>query len=157
MGATSRVATVHFALAIVCSLPVIAWTASGLGFALPRPAGPKYEVLEMARVKIDAPAAVAAASQFAGRPLAVSSLTLEQRSGSLSWIVVAGGAGVRVDAESGQARQLEPKSGSSWMNSAHFFTFAGAWRQGLQIAACVLILALTASGIVLIGLRLRRV
>lgn len=92
---TRRVAWLHLWLGLICALPMFAWTSSGFVGALPRSttSGVHYQALEMPRLRVEAQEAARAAQAVSDPPLKISSMSLEQRDGRLSWLVIGGSRG----------------------------------------------------------------
>jgi hypothetical protein len=156
---TRRIAAIHLWLGLVCALPMFAWTSSGFVASLPRSAtaGVTYQAIDFARLHVDAGAATARARGLAGEPFKISSMTLEQRNNRLSWLIIAGPRGVRVDGETGEAAWQERSSFlSSYFAQAHFLWFAGALRMPVMIGGTAAMIALLLSGLVLAFASLRR-
>ncbi|MBX3167555.1 MAG: PepSY domain-containing protein [Candidatus Eremiobacteraeota bacterium] len=156
---TRRVAWLHLWLGLLCALPMFAWTSSGFLGALPRSttSGVHYQALELPRLRVDAQAAARAANAVSDPPLKISSMTLEQRDGRLSWLVIGGSRGVRVDGETGQAEKVE-RGGflSGYFSEAHFLWKLGKLRMPVMVSATLGMLALLFTGLLLAYQRLRK-
>ena len=145
---------IHLALGLAVSAPLFFWSLSGLLYALPGQVdgGGAYAAIDPSRLKVGPGEALRRASEFAGRPLPVTALTLQQRDGAVAWEAI-GGMGmdsVTVDAETGAARLTPaPRPLTRFFRQAHFFWFADR----LQVPLLVLCAAL-ACGSVLSGLLL---
>ena len=155
---TRRVAWLHLWLGLICALPMFAWTSSGFVGALPRSAtsGVHYQAIELPRLRVEAQAAARAAQAVSDPPLKISSMTLEQRDGRLSWLVIGGSRGVRVDGETGLAEKVE-RGGllSRYFSEAHFLWKLGSLRMPVMVGATLAMLVLLLTGLVLAYRRLR--
>lgn len=132
---------------------MLAWASSGLLYAVPGAVeGGKVEVIEASRVRVTAPEAVARASEFAGRKLPTTALTLLMRDGRPYYQAV-GGMGadsLLVDAETGAVLKTPPPGFKThYFRQAHFYYFAGAWQVPLLILFAALACLSAASGIYL--------
>lgn len=74
---------IHLVLGLIVSLPLLGWTTSGLWSALPTTAGggTVYAAISTDRILISPAAAIERARAFAGKPLPITALTLEQKDG----------------------------------------------------------------------------
>jgi uncharacterized iron-regulated membrane protein len=143
----------HTWLGLAVSIPVLAWASSGLLYAVPGAVeGGKVEVIDAARVRVTAPEAVARASEFAGRKLPTTALTLLMRDGRPYYQAV-GGMGadsLLIDAETGEVLKTPPPSlKTRYFRQAHFYFFAGAWQVPLLILFAALACLSAASGVYL--------
>ena len=135
---------IHLALGLAVSLPLFCWALSGLLYALPGQVdgGGAYAAIDPAAVHIGPDEALRRASAFAGRPLPITALTLQQRDGRASWEAI-GGLGmdsVTIDAGSGAAQLTSPpRPLTRFFRQAHFFWFAGR----LQVPLLLLFTALS--------------
>lgn len=145
---------IHLALGLAVSAPLFFWALSGLVYALPGQVdgGGGYASIDPSRLRLGPGEALRRASEFAGRPLPITALTLQQRDGHVAWEAI-GGMGmesVTVDAETGAARLTSPpRPLTRFFRQAHFFWFAGRH----QVSLLVLFAALSC-GSVLTGLSL---
>lgn len=143
----------HTWLGLAVSIPVLAWASSGLLFAVPGAVeGGKVEVIDASRVRVAAPEAVARASEFAGRRLPTTALTLLMRDGRPYYQAV-GGMGadsLLIDAETGAVLKTPPPGFKTrYFRQAHFYYFAGAWQVPLLILLAALACLSAASGVYL--------
>ncbi len=135
-------------------MPLFFWALSGLLYALPvsSVAGSSYAAIDPARLLVAPPEALRRASDFAGRPLPVTALTLQQRDGRLSYEAI-GGLGmdsVTVDAETGAASLTAPPQPlTRFFRQAHFFYFAGRFQIPLLVFFAALSCASLLSGLLL--------
>ena len=134
----------HLVLGILVSIPVLAWALSGFLYALPNTVeGGAVEKIDASRVKLTAPEAIAKASEFAGKQLPTTALTLLMKDGrpqypSIGWL---GADSIFIDAETGEAKLSEPSNARTrFFREAHFYFFAGGW----QVSLLLLFSALTA-------------
>ena len=143
----------HTWLGLAVSVPVLAWASSGLLYAVPGAVeGGKVEVIDASRVRVGAPEAVARASEFAGRQLPTTALTLLMRDGRPYYQAV-GGMGadsLLIDAETGAVLKTPPPNlKTRYFRQAHFYFFAGAWQVPLLIFFAALASLSAASGLYL--------
>jgi uncharacterized iron-regulated membrane protein len=143
----------HLWLGIIVAVPVLAWASSGLLYAWPNAVeGGKIEKIEAARVKVVPSEALARASEFAGRQLPTTALTLLMRDGRPVYQAV-GGMGAEsllIDAETGAVIQTPPPNAlTRYFRQAHFYYFAGAWQVTLLIIMSALAALMALSGIYL--------
>ena len=143
----------HTWLGLVVAIPVLAWASSGLLYAWPGAVeGGKVEVIDTSRVRISPPEAIARASEFAGRKLPTTALTLLMRDGRPYYQSI-GGMGadsLLVDAETGEvAKTPPPNLKTRYFRQAHFYFFAGTWQVPLLILISALACLSAASGIYL--------
>ncbi len=100
----SSIYRLHIWLGLIVAVPVLAWASSGLLYALPRVVeGGKVETIDATRVRILPSDALNRASEFAGRKLPTTALTLLTREGRPVYQAV-GGLGadsLLIDAETG--------------------------------------------------------
>src|SRR5881296_1858941 len=149
----------HIWLGLIVAIPVLAWASSGLLYAWPSAVeGGKIETIDATRVRVLPSEALAKASEFAGRKLPITALTLLMRDGRPVYQAV-GGMGadsLLIDAETGAVIQTPPPGARTrYFRQAHFYFFAGAWQVPLLIAAAALASLSALSGIYL-NLTLRR-
>src|SRR5438128_8648884 len=72
----------HIWLGLIVAIPVLAWASSGLLYAWPNAVeGGKIESIDATRVRVLPSEALAKASDFAGRKLPTTALTLLMREG----------------------------------------------------------------------------
>lgn len=122
----------HLILGILVSIPVLAWALSGFLYALPNTVeGGAVEKIDVSRVKVSAPEAIAKASELAGKQLPTTALTLLMKDGRPQYQSI-GGLGadsIFIDAETGEARMSEPPTAKTrFFREAHFYFFAGSWQ-----------------------------
>ena len=127
----------HLILGILVSIPVLAWAVSGLLYALPNTVeGGAVEKIDASRVKVNALEAIAKASEFAGKQLPTTALTLLMKDGRPQYQSI-GGLGadsIFIDAETGVARMSEPPTAKTrFFREAHFYFFAGSWQVTLLL------------------------
>lgn len=150
----------HLLLGLAVSLPLLLWSSSGFLYALPGQVqgGATYAAIDPARVRISPADALARASAFAGRPLPITALTLEQKNGRVAYEAI-GGLGmdsVTVDAETGAGALTAPPSRrTQFFRQAHFFWFAGRAQVPLLAGAALLSFASAVTGLLLATRRLR--
>jgi len=132
----------HMWLGLIVAIPVLAWASSGLLYALPNAVeGGKVETIDATRVRILPSEALAKASEFAGRTLPTTALTLLMRDGRPVYQAI-GGMGAEsllIDAETGTVIKTPPPGAfTRYFRQAHFYFFAGSW----QVTSLVLFSAL---------------
>lgn len=137
----------HLILGLLVSIPVLAWSLSGFLYALPNTVeGGSVEKIDPSRVKVSPPAAIAAASELAGKQLPTTALTLLMKDGHPQYQAI-GGLGadsIFVDAETGEARWSQPPNWKTrFFREAHFYFFARGWQVPL-LAGFSLLAALSA-------------
>jgi uncharacterized iron-regulated membrane protein len=151
----------HTWLGIIVAIPVLAWASSGLLYAWPSAVeGGKIESIQAVRVRVTPGEAMARASEFAGRQLPTSALTLLMRDGRPVYQAI-GGMGAEsllIDAETGAVVTTPPPGAlTRYFRQAHFYYFAGSWQVPLMIAFATLACLSALSGIYLnLKLWLRR-
>lgn len=138
----SLIYRVHIWLGLIVAVPVLAWASSGLLYAWPNAVeGGKIESIDATRVHVTPSDALAKASEFAGRKLPTTALTLLMRDGRPVYQAV-GGMGadsLLIDAETGTVVKTPPPGAlTRYFRQAHFYFFAGAW----QVTALILFAAL---------------
>ena len=143
----------HTWLGIAVAVPVLAWASSGLLYAWPGAVeGGKVESIDVARVRVSAPEAIRRASEYAGRELPTTALTLLMRDGRPVYQAV-GGMGadsLLIDAETGAVVQTPPPGGRTrYFRQAHFYFFAGSAQIYLLILMSALACLSAFSGIYL--------
>src|SRR5262245_41269915 len=122
----------HVWLGLIVAIPVLAWASSGLLYAWPRAVeGGKIETIDATRVRVPPSDALAKASEFAGRKLPTTALTLLMREGRPVYQAV-GGMGadsLLIDAETGAVVKTPPPGPlTRFFRQAHFYFFAGSWQ-----------------------------
>src|SRR5215510_3662193 len=122
----------HTWLGLIVAIPVLAWASSGLLYAWPRAVeGGKIQSIDATRVRIAPSEALAKASEFAGRKLPTTALTLLMREGKPVYQAV-GGMGadsLLIDAETGVVIKTPPPGAlTRYFRQAHFYFFAGSWQ-----------------------------
>src|ERR1700716_3567805 len=104
---------VHIWLGLIVAIPVLAWASSGLLYAWPNAVeGGKVETIDATRIRILPSEALTRASEFAGRKLPTTALTLLMREGRPVYQAV-GGLGadsLLIDAETGAVVKKPPPS-----------------------------------------------
>ena len=143
----------HLILGIFVSIPVLGWALSGFLYALPNTVeGGAVEKIDASRVNVTAPEAIAKASEFAGKQLPTTALTLLMKGGKPQYQSI-GGLGadsIFIDAETGEARMAEPPTAKTrFFREAHFYFFAGSWQITLLLIFSALSALSAASGIYL--------
>ena len=144
---------VHTWLGLVVALPVLAWGSSGLLYAwLEAVEGGKVEQIDAARVRVAPQEALRRASEFAGRELPTTALTLMMREGRPVYQAV-GGMGadsLLVDAETGAVIKTSPPGMlTRYFRQAHFYFFAGRWQVPLLVLFSALACLSALSGLYL--------
>lgn len=82
---------IHIWLGLIVAIPVLAWASSGLLYAWPNAVeGGKIENIDATRVRVPPSEAMAKASEFAGRKLPTTALTLLMRDGRPVYQAVGG-------------------------------------------------------------------
>jgi uncharacterized iron-regulated membrane protein len=141
----SLIYRIHIWLGLLISIPVLAWASSGLLYAWPNAVeGGKIETIEATRVRVSPAAALNQASEFAGRKLPTTALTLLMRDGRPVYQAI-GGLGadsLLIDAETGAVATTPPPGVlTRYFRQAHFYFFAGSWQVPLLLAlaglACI--------------------
>ncbi|HXI61834.1 MAG TPA: hypothetical protein VNF70_03955, partial [Pyrinomonadaceae bacterium] len=78
----SLIYKLHLWLGLIVAIPVLAWASSGLLYAWPSAVeGGKIESIDETRVRVLPSEALSKASEFAGRKLPTTALTLLMRDG----------------------------------------------------------------------------
>ena len=144
---------VHIWLGLIVAIPVLAWASSGLLYAWPNAVeGGKIENIDAARVRVSPAEALTNASQFAGRKLPTTALTLLMRDGRPVYQAI-GGMGadsLLIDAETGVVIKTPPPGAlTRYFRQAHFYFFAGDWQVKLLIAFSALACISALSGLYL--------
>jgi len=143
----------HLWLGLIVAIPVLAWASSGLLYAWPSAVeGGKIERIDATRVRVLPSEALTKASEFAGRKLPTTALTLLMRDGRPVYQAV-GGMGadsLLIDAETGAVLRTPPPGVlTRYFRQAHFYFFAGSWQVLLLIALSALACISAASGLYL--------
>jgi len=128
----------HLWLGLIVAIPVLAWASSGLLYAWPSAVeGGKIENIDAARVRVSPAEALNRASEFAGRKLPTTALTLLMRDGRPVYQAI-GGMGadsLLIDAETGAVVKTPPPGVlTRYFRQAHFYFFAGSWQVPMLIA-----------------------
>ena len=149
----SSIYKVHTWLGLVVAIPVLAWTSSGLLYAWPNAVeGGKIETIDATRVRVLPSDALAKASEFAGRKLPTTALTLLMRDGRPVYQAV-GGMGadsLLINAEDGTVIKTPPPGAlTRYFRQAHFYFFAGSWQVPLLIVLAGLACLSAMSGLYL--------
>jgi len=154
----------HLILGIFVSVPVLAWTLSGLLYALPNTVeGGTVEKVDVAKVKVSPANAMIKANDLAGKQLPTTALTLLMKDGRPQYQSI-GGLGadsIFIDAETGEAKMSEPPTWKTrFFREAHFYFFAGEWQVTLLVIFSLLA-ALSAATVIYLNIaywlrRLRR-
>src|SRR3989454_5370227 len=132
----------HIWLGLIVAIPVLAWASSGLLYAWPNAVeGGKIESVDATRVRVLPSEALAKASEFAGRKLPTTALTLLMRDRRPVYQAI-GGMGadsLLIDAETGAVVKIPPPGVlTRYFRQAHFYYFAGSWQVPLLIAVAAL-------------------
>ncbi|MDX6497824.1 MAG: hypothetical protein QOG23_1084 [Blastocatellia bacterium] len=143
----------HIWVGLIVAIPVLAWATSGQLYAWPNAVeGGKIESIEATRVRVLPSEALAKASEFAGRKLPITALTLLMRDGRPVYQAI-GGMGadsLLIDAETGGVVKTPPPGVlTRYFRQAHFYFFAGAWQVTLLIALAALASISALSGLYL--------
>jgi uncharacterized iron-regulated membrane protein len=144
---------VHIWLGLIVAIPVLAWSSSGLLYAWPNAVeGAKIETIDATRIRIPPSEALGRASEFAGRKLPTTALTLLMREGRPVYQAV-GGLGadsLLIDAETGRVIKTPPPGAlTRYFRQAHFYFFAGSWQVPLLLALSALACLSATSGLYL--------
>jgi len=144
---------VHIWLGLIIAIPVLAWASSGLLYAWPSAVeGGKIESIDATRVRVQPSEALAKASEFAGRKLPTTALTLLMRDGRPVYQAI-GGLGadsLLIDAENGSVIKTPPPGSlTRYFRQAHFYFFAGSWQVTLLILFSALACLSAVSGLYL--------
>jgi uncharacterized iron-regulated membrane protein len=143
----------HRWLGLIVALPVLAWASSGLLYAWPNAVeGGEVQRIDAARVRVAPQEALRRASEFAGKELPTTALTLLMRGGRPVYQAV-GGMGadsLLIDAETGEVIKTPPPGAlTAYFRQAHFYFFAGRWQVTLLILFSFLACASALSGLYL--------
>jgi uncharacterized iron-regulated membrane protein len=143
----------HTWLGLIVAIPVLAWASSGLLYAWPSAVeGGKIELIDATRVRVTPSEALAKASEFAGKKLPTTALTLLMRGGRPVYQAV-GGMGadsLLIDAETGVViKTPAPGILTRYFRQAHFYFFAGSWQVPALIAFAAIACISAASGLYL--------
>jgi len=143
----------HIWLGLIVAIPVLAWASSGLLYAWPSAVeGGKTETIDATRVRVLPSEALAKASEFAGRKLPTTALTLLMRDGRPVYQAI-GGMGadsLLIDAETGTVVTTPPPDVlTRYFRQAHFYFFAGSWQVPLLVALSALACISAGSGLYL--------
>jgi uncharacterized iron-regulated membrane protein len=143
----------HIWLGLIVAIPVLAWASSGLLYAWPRAVeGGKIETIDATRVRVLPSEALTKASEFAGKKLPTTALTLLMRDGRPVYQAI-GGMGadsLLIDAETGTVIKTPPPGAlTHYFRQAHFYFFAGTWQVPLLVTLSALACISAASGLYL--------
>jgi uncharacterized iron-regulated membrane protein len=143
----------HLWLGLIVAIPVLAWASSGLLYAWPSAVeGGKIDSIDATRVRVLPSEALAKASEFAGRKLPTTALTLLMRDGRPVYQAI-GGMGadsLLIDGETGVVVTTPPPGVlTRYFRQAHFYFFAGSWQVPLMIALSTLACISAGSGLYL--------
>ncbi|HKP36123.1 MAG TPA: PepSY domain-containing protein [Pyrinomonadaceae bacterium] len=143
----------HTWLGLIVAIPVLAWASSGLLYAWPNTVeGGKIETIDATRVRVTPSDALVKASEFAGKRLPTTALTLLMRDGRPVYQAI-GGMGadsLLVDAETGTVVKTPPPGLlTRYFRQAHFYFFAGTWQVPLLIAVAAVASLSALSGLYL--------
>lgn len=143
----------HTWLGLIVAIPVLAWASSGLLYAWPNAVeGGKIENIDATRVRVLPSEALAKASEFAGRKLPTTALTLLMRDGRPVYQAI-GGLGadsLLIDAETGNVIKTPPPGAlTRYFRQAHFYFFAGTWQVTMLVVLSALACLSAFSGLYL--------
>ncbi len=143
----------HTWLGLIVAVPVLAWTSSGLLYAWPNAVeGGRIESIDGTRIRVLPSEALTKASDFAGRKLPTTALTLLMRDGRPVYQAI-GGMGadsLLIDAETGTVIKTPPPGVlTRYFRQAHFYFFAGSWQPALLVALSTLACGSALSGLYL--------
>ena len=143
----------HIWLGLIIAIPVLAWASSGLLYAWPNAVeGGTVESIDAARVRVLPSEAMTKASEFAGRKLPTTALTLLMRDGRPVYQAI-GGMGadsLLIDAENGTVIRTPPPGAlTRYFRQAHFYFFAGKWQVPLLVILSALACVSALSGLYL--------
>jgi uncharacterized iron-regulated membrane protein len=149
----SLIYRLHIWLGLIVAIPVLAWASSGLLYAWPQAVeGGKIETIDATRVRVTPSEALTRASEFAGKKLPTTALTLLMREGRPVYQAI-GGMGadsLLIDAETGTVIKTPPPGAlTRYFRQTHFYFFAGTWQVPLLVALSVLACISAASGLYL--------
>jgi len=132
----------HAWLGLLVAIPVLAWASSGLLYAWPSAVeGGKIESIDATRVRVPPSEALTKASEFAGRKLPTTALTLLMRDGRPVYQAIGGmgGDSLLIDAETGTVIRTPPPGAlTRYFRQAHFYFFAGSWQVVLLVTLSAL-------------------
>jgi uncharacterized iron-regulated membrane protein len=143
----------HIWLGLIVAVPVLAWASSGLLYAWPNAVeGGKIESIDATRVHVLPSVALIRASEFAGKRLPTTALTLLMRDGHPVYQAI-GGMGadsLLIDAETGTViKTPQPGALTRYFRQAHFYFFAGSWQPVLLVVLSALACISALSGLYL--------
>jgi hypothetical protein len=143
----------HLILGAAAAIPVLAWALSGFLYALPNMVeGGTVETIDESRLAITPVAAIASASELAGRQLPITALTLLMKDGRPQYQAI-GGLGadsIYIDAFNGNASFSQPPTlKTRFFREAHFYFFAGGWQVWLLLIFSAIAIMSAATGIYL--------
>ncbi len=143
----------HSWLGLIVAVPVLAWASSGFLYAWPNAVeGGKIESIDSARIHVSPSEALTKASEFAGRKLPTTALTLLMRDGRPVYQAI-GGMGadsLLIDAETGNVVKTPPPGVlTRYFRQAHFYFFAGSWQVTLLLVSSALACVSALSGLYL--------
>ena len=149
----SLIYKLHIWLGLIVAVPVLAWASSGLLYAWPSAVeGGKIQNIDATRVRVSPTEALNRASEFAGRKLPTTALTLLMRDGRPVYQAI-GGMGadsLLIDAETGAVVKTPPPGVlTRYFRQAHFYFFAGSWQVPLLIVLTALASISALSGLYL--------
>jgi uncharacterized iron-regulated membrane protein len=149
----SLVYRVHIWLGLIVAVPVLAWASSGLLYAWPNAVeGGRIDTIDASRVRVSPSEALSKASEFAGRKLPTTALTLLMRDGRPVYQAI-GGMGadsLLIDAETGTVIKTPPPGSlTRYFRQAHFYFFAGEWQVTLLVVLSALACVSALSGLYL--------
>ena len=132
----------HTWLGLIVAIPVFAWASSGLLYAWPKAVeGGKIESIDATRIRLSPSEALLKASEFAGKKLPTTALTLLMRDGRPVYQAI-GGMGadsLLIDAENGSVIKTPPPGAlTRYFRQAHFYFFAGSWQVPFLVALSAL-------------------
>ena len=149
----SSIYKLHTWLGLIVAIPVLAWASSGLLYAWPNTVeGGRVESIDATRVRITPSEALAKASEFAGRKLPTTALTLLMCEGRPVDPALGrmGADSLLIDAETGSVIKTPPPGAlTRYFREAHFYFFAGTWQVPLLIVLAALACISALSGLYL--------
>lgn len=143
----------HIWLGVIVAVPVLAWASSGFLYAWPNAVeGGQIENIDASRIHISPAEALTKASDYAGRKLPTTALTLLMRDGHPVYQAIGGmgGDSLLIDAENGTVIKTPPPGIlTRYFRQAHFYFFAGSWQVALLLGSAALACVSAVSGLYL--------
>jgi uncharacterized iron-regulated membrane protein len=149
----SLIYRLHSWLGLIVAVPVLAFASSGFLYAWPNAVeGGRVESIDATRIHVSPSEALTRASEFAGRKLPTTALTLLMRDGRPVYQAI-GGMGadsLLIDAETGNVIKTPPPGVlTRYFRQAHFYFFAGSWQVTLLLVSAALACVSALSGLYL--------